>query len=77
MRSYIRLDSQRNEDFIREARRALTIEEINESAGMKYLIAREIEACKNNIAETLKDRITIKIVKEMGDYIIQAELKGL
>lgn len=63
-----------NYRFYREAIRANSIEQINESEGMKYLAEEEIQSMENFILLELKRYITISfILSDCGKFSIKAE----
>ena len=60
--------------FHNEADRASTIEELNQSAGLKYLLSKEIEYLKRELARELIKDAKIIIDKDYdGGYILRIE----
>ena len=67
----VKIDSNDNEMFYREASRAKSIDEINESAGMKLLASREIEFAKRALAEEYMKSADVLIQKDsLGYYVV-------
>lgn len=60
-----------NESFYREANRATSLEQINESEGMKILARREIEYAKRHLAEKLIENMSVSFEKDtLGIYVV-------
>ncbi len=77
MRMSMKLKYDNHEAFYREAGRSVSTEEINESAGLRYLLSKEIEYLKNELAQELVKDAELSISKDYdGDYILELDSKG-
>ena len=72
----MKLKYENHEVFYKEAGRSISTEKINQSAGLKYLISREIEYLKNELAQELVKDAKLSISKDYdGDYILTMNVK--
>jgi len=65
----------RNEQFYREAYRARSLEELNESAGIKILLRDEIEDLYRYACEEFKQTLEIGIREDYDGFILTLEEK--
>ncbi len=66
-----------NPMFYSEAYRASTIEEINESAGLKYLIGQELTEFEYHVKTMLMSQLSIEIIElGRGEFALSLKEKG-
>jgi len=65
----------RNEAFYREAYRAKSIKEINESAGLKHLLSKEIERAYEIAMHRYKEKLELSIVEGFEGFHIELREK--
>ena len=71
MKMSVKIDPKFNELFYREASRANGLDEINNSAGMKILISRDIEYVKEAIAREYIKNLEVVIEQDnLGYYVV-------
>ncbi len=74
MKHSFKIPYRSNEEFYREAGRAKNMLEINESAGLKYLLHNEIRMLKDYVYEKLTYDLKFTIEKDIyGEYVLTTE----
>ena len=78
MRVNMKITHYNNEVFYREAGRSVSTKELNESAGIKYLLSNEIEHLRNCLFSELMESSKLEITKDYdGDYILSLSVGGI
>lgn len=77
MKLIVDLPHFKHEQFYREAGRAKDLDELNESAGMKHLVAKQKEHAVALMLQKLRATATVEFHKSQGSYYMTVELPNV